>query len=258
MKIATFNANSIRARLNIVLEWLEKESPDVLAIQETKVQDPEFPKEAFESKGWKVTFKGQKGYNGVALVSKEPVKNVETRLYPAEPEEEARFLKSEYNGIQLVNTYVPQGYLIDSPKYVRKLQFLSDLKTYFLKNIKTDQPALWMGDLNVAPTEIDLANPESNRDHVCFHIDARKALENAMEGMWTDLFREKVKEPGHYTFWDYRRPGMLEKNLGWRIDHILGTKPMVRRLRRVFIDKAPRRLEKPSDHTFLIAEFSLS
>jgi exodeoxyribonuclease-3 len=108
----------------------------------------------------------------------------------------------------------------------------------------------------VAPTEIDLANPESNKDHVCFHVQARNALENAMEGMWIDLFREKVKGPGHYTFWDYRRPGMFERNIGWRIDHILGTRPMVSRLQEIRIDKEPRRLEKPSDHTFLVAEFS--
>src|SRR5207247_4653475 len=132
----------------------------------------------------------------------------------------------------------------------------SDLKNYFLKKLKSDSPAIWMGDLNVAPTEIDLANPESNRDHVCFHIDARKALEKTMEGSWIDLFRERVKDPGHYTFWDYRRPGMLEKNIGWSIDHILGTRAMAARLKKIRIDKEPRKREKPSDHTFLVAEFS--
>lgn len=255
IKIATFNANSIRARLQIVLDWLEKEKPDVLSVQETKVRDEEFPLEAFESRGWRAAFAGQKSYNGVAFFSRRPLEAVEKRLYPGEPEEEARFISCVYGGVRLVNTYVPQGYLIDSPKYQKKLKFLNDLKAYFLKNIRPDAPALWMGDLNVAPTAIDLAEPDEHEEHVCFHVDARKALEAAMEGVWLDLFREKEKGPGHYTFWDYF-PHTFRHNLGWRIDHILGTRPMAERLKRVWIDKEPRGREKPSDHTFLIAEFS--
>lgn len=257
LKIATFNANSLRARLQIVLDWLEKEQPDVLAIQETKVQDHDFPKEAFTSRGWSVVFRGQKSYNGVAFVSKEPLAQVQDRLHPNSHQEDARFISCEYHGIRLFNTYIPQGYLIDSPKYQTKLNYFADLKKYFEKNLHPDIPALWMGDLNVALTEIDLANPEDNQDHVCFHIDARNALKKTMDGMWLDLFREKNKEPGHYTFWDYRQPSTLVKNLGWRIDLILGTKPMVSRLKKIWIDKEPRKLEKPSDHTFLAAEFSM-
>ena len=256
MKIATFNANSIRSRLSIILDWLKKEQPDVLAVQETKVQDLEFPKEPIESAGWHVVYRGQKSYNGVAFISKEPLKAVQNRLYPDDAEEDARFLETEFKGVRIFNTYVPQGFLIESPKYQKKLKFLADLKKYFHKNLKTDQPALWLGDLNVAPTEIDLARPKENEDHVCFHIDARNALKDAMDGMWTDLFREKEKGPGHYTFWDFRHVTALPKNLGWRIDHILGTWPMVSRLKKIYIDKEPRMLEKPSDHTFLVAEFS--
>ena len=256
LKIATFNANSLRARLSIVTDWLDKEKPDVLALQETKVQDKDFPGEAFESKGWKTVFRGQKSYNGVAFISKTPLTVIETRLHPEMPEEEARFLHVELNGVHLVNTYVPQGYLIDSPKFAAKLQFFSDLKNYFHKKLTPGTPALWMGDFNVAPFPIDLANPEGNKNHVCFHKDARKALENTAEGFWTDLFREKEKGPGHYTFWDYRQPTTFERNLGWRVDHIFGTRPMVSRLKSVRIDKEPRKLEKPSDHTFVVAEFN--
>ena len=256
MKIATFNANSIRARLSIVLDWLKSEKPDLLSVQETKAQDADFPKEAIESAGWHVIFRGQKSYNGVAVISKEPLKKVRDRLYPDEPEEDARFLETEIDGVRIFNTYIPQGFEIDSPKYQKKLKYYKDITAYFRKNLKPETPALWMGDLNVAPTEIDLARPKENQDHVCFHIDARNALKNAMEGMWTDLFREKEKGPGHYTFWDFRHVTALEKNLGWRIDHILGTKTMVSRLKKIWIDKEPRKLEKPSDHTFLVAEFS--
>ncbi len=256
LKIATFNANSIRARLDIVLDWLKKEQPDVLAVQETKVQDHEFPREPFESAGWNLAFFGQKSYNGVAFISKSPVKNIVNRLYPKDKEEQARFLLGEYEGVTLINTYVPQGFDIESDKYKYKLKFLADLKKYFTKNIPPTTPALWMGDLNVAPTDIDLNNPKGNQDHPCFHIDAKNGLKDVMEGKWTDLFREKEKGPGHYTFWDFRQPGTFERNLGWRIDHMLGTPPMVKRLESIWIDTKPRSLVKPSDHTFLVAEFT--
>ncbi len=256
MKIATFNANSIRARLGIVLDWLKSEQPDVLSIQETKVQDHEFPKEAIESAGWNVIFTGQKSYNGVCFISKEPLKRIPWKLYPDDPAEDARLIQAEYKGIKLFNTYIPQGFEIDSPKYQKKLKYYKDLKEYFTKNLKVNEPALWMGDLNVAPEEIDLARPKENEDHACFHIDARNALKSTMEGLWTDLFREKEKGPDHYTYWDFRYVPAFSRNLGWRIDHILGTKPMVSRLKKIWIDKKPRALEKPSDHTFLIAEFS--
>jgi exodeoxyribonuclease-3 len=257
LKIATFNANSIRARLQIVLDWLKKERPDVLAVQETKVQDHEFPKEPFEAGGWQVVYHGQKSYNGVAFISQKPLTNIEKRLYPKAAEEQARFLAGDYAGVRLFNTYIPQGFDITSEKYQYKLKFLADLKKYFARTVPKDRPALWMGDLNVAPTEIDLNNPKGNLEHPCFHIEAREAYAKVLEGKWTDLFREKEKGPGHYTFWDFRQPSTFQKNLGWRIDHILGTPPMVPRLKRIWIDREPRGLEKPSDHTFLAAEFLL-
>ena len=256
LKIATFNANSIRMRMGIILDWLKKENPDVLAVQETKVQDHEFPREPIEAAGWNVVFHGQKSYNGVAFISKKPFGDVVKRLYPKEPEEQARFLMGEYDGVTLINTYVPQGFDIESEKYKYKLKYYADLKNFFKKNVPSDRPALWMGDLNVAPTEIDLNNPKGNQNHPCFHIDARKALEETMKDKWTDLFREKEKGPGHYTFWDMRQPGGFQRNLGWRIDFLMGTPPMVERLQKIWIDTKPRGLEKPSDHTFLVAEFS--
>lgn len=255
LKIATFNANSIRMRMPILLNWLKKEKPDVLALQETKVQDIEFPKEPIEAAGWNVVFHGQKSYNGVAFISQKPMEKVDMGFYK-QPEEQARFIAGEYAGVRLFNTYIPQGFDITSEKYQYKLKYLADLKKYFEKNVPNSLPALWMGDLNVARTEIDLNNPKGNKEHPCFHIDARNALEEVLKGKWTDLFREKVKEGGHYTFWDMRFPGAFERNAGWRIDLILGTPPMVERLKKVWIDTKPRGLEKPSDHTFLVAEFS--
>lgn len=256
MKIATFNCNSIRMRLPIVLDWLKKEKPDALALQETKVVDELFPREAFEKAGWLLTIRGQKSYNGVAFITKKPLTDVVDRLpNHAEGEAEARFLAATLDGVRLVNTYVPQGYLPDDPKFDKKLRFYADLKRYLGKTVGASAPALWMGDLNVAPTEIDLWDPKRNQEHVCFHPKARKALEEVMKGGWTDLFREKVKEPGHYTYWDFLMPTNVEKNRGWRIDHIMGTAPMVGRLQKIWIDKEPRLKEKPSDHTFLAATF---
>lgn len=255
VKIATFNANSIRARLPIVLDWLKKEKPDVLALQETKVIDEFFPRESFESAGWHVAFKGQKGYNGVAFVSKRKLDAVRARMDPDDPEEEARFIAARLGDVLIVNTYVPQGYLFDSPKFVKKLKFFADLRRLFARTVGKDEPALWMGDINVAPAEIDLWDPVRNAAHVCFHPRAREAFQRTRDGRWLDLFREKEKGPGHYTFWDYLWPKNLEQNKGWRIDHILGTEPMASRLNRVWIDKEPRLKPRPSDHTFLAAEF---
>jgi exodeoxyribonuclease III len=258
IKIATFNANSIRVRLPIVLDWLEKEKPDVLALQETKVIDDHFPREAFEAAGWHVAFKGQKSYNGVAFISREKLDEVKVRMDPDDPEEEARFITARLGDVLLVNTYVPQGYMADSPKFLKKLKFFADLKRLFGRTVKKSEPALWMGDINVAPAEIDLWDPVRNARHVCFHPRAREAYEEARKDHWIDLFREKEKDPGHYTFWDYLWPKNFEQNKGWRIDHILGTEPMAGRLAKIWIDKEPRLQPKPSDHTFLIAEFSAS
>jgi len=255
LKIATFNANSLRSRLPIVLDWLKKESPDVLAVQETKVQDSEFPRQAIEDAGWKVVFRGQNSYNGVAFISKKPLEKVVDRLYPKAKEEDARFIAGWYDGILLVNTYVPQGFAIDSPKYKTKLQFFADLGKWFDQNVKPSTPALWMGDLNIAPTDIDVDNPKSKKEHPCFHIAAREAFLKVRDPRWTDLFRQQHPEAGHYTFWDYRFPSSLAANKGWRIDHILGTKSMGGRLRRIWVDKEPRMAEKPSDHTFVAVEF---
>jgi exodeoxyribonuclease-3 len=205
-----------------------------------------------------VVFRGQKSYNGVAFLSKKPVTDVVDRLYPKDAEEPARFLACTIGGVRVINTYIPQGYSIDSEKYQYKLKFYADLGKWIEKNVPAAAPALWLGDLNIAPTEIDVDNPKSKLDHPCYHLDARNAFLKVRDPRWMDLFRLQHPEPGHYTFWDYRFPSSLEANKGWRIDHILGTAPMVGRLKRIWVDKEPRMREKPSDHTFLAAEFSAS
>ena len=253
MKIASFNVNSIRSRLEVVLVWLAQHQPDVLCVQETKVQDVDFPKEAFDGSGYKYVFKGEKKYNGVAIFSKDEIKNVQFG-FANEPKDEARLIKTEIKGIVIVNTYVPQGYMPESDKFEYKLKWFKRLGRYFKKNLKPTEPVLWTGDFNIAPERIDVYDPDSMLGHVCFHPEVHKALKKVMEWGFTDVFRMHCKEAGQYTFWDYRM-NAFRRNLGWRLDHIMATDVLAKKCVACTIDKEPRFVEKPSDHTPIIAEF---
>ncbi|MHC4157852.1 MAG: exodeoxyribonuclease III [Planctomycetota bacterium] len=256
MKVASFNVNSLRARLPIVLSWLAEQKPDVLAVQETKVQDVDFPADAFDETGYKYTFKGQKSYNGVAIFSRGEIENIQFG-FDDEPKDEARLIKAEINGISIVNTYVPQGYLPDSEKFEYKLDWFNRLVTFFEKRLKPSEPVLWVGDFNVAPEPIDVYDPEGLLGHVCYHPDVHRALKMVCQWGFVDLFRMHCKEAGQYTFWDYRMRGSLKRNLGWRLDHIMVTEPLVEKCTACYIDRNPRLAERPSDHTPIVAEFDL-
>ncbi len=254
MKIATFNANSIRSRIDPVRNWLADHRPDVLAIQETKVQDEAFPLDAFADTGYHVIFRGEKKYNGVALFSRVEPTNIREKL-PGDDEDEARFLQADYNGITVVNTYVPQGRDMASEKFQYKLRWLGLLKDYFEKTFAPDSTLIWLGDLNVARQAIDVHDPKKLWGSVCYCQEVQDALEEVMALGLTDLFRlHHPDQPGLYTFWDYRVPNGFKRNIGWRIDYINTTAPLAERCRRCEVDTAPRSLEKPSDHTFLWAE----
>ena len=254
MKIASFNVNSLRVRLPVVLGWLSQQQPDVLCVQETKVQDVDFPADAFEQTGYKYVFKGQKSYNGVAIFSKSESKKVEFG-FKDEPFDGPRLIKAEINGIAIVNTYVPQGYSQDSEKFEYKLEWFNRLLAFFKKNFKPADAVVWVGDLNVAPEPIDVYDPEALSGHVCFCPEVTRALYEVMEWGFVDVFKMHCKEPGQYTFWDYRMRGAFSRNLGWRLDHIMATKPLAEKCTACYIDKAPRTTERPSDHTPIVAEF---
>jgi exodeoxyribonuclease-3 len=256
MKIATFNVNSLRARLHIVLPWLSKHQPDVLCLQETKVQDTDFPTDELDKTGYEYVFKGQKSYNGVAICSKSPIKNIEFGFHH-EPRDEARLIKAEINGIMIVNIYVPQGVSPDSEKFQYKLEWFDRLYAFFKKNFKPSDPIIWVGDLNIAPKPIDIYDPDALWGHVCFHPEVHKALDKALQWGFVDVFRLHCSEAGQYTFWDYRLPNSFKRNLGWRLDHIMVTKPMAEKSTACYIDKQPRAANNPSDHTPLIAEFNM-
>jgi exodeoxyribonuclease III len=256
MKIASFNANSIRARLEIILDWLRKESPDVLCLQETKVLDKDFPQKAFEDVHYHPVFRGEKSYNGVAIVSKEPAEDVRIGFDEYEAEG-TRLIAAVINKIPIVNTYVPQGFHPLSKKFHEKLEWLRRLYDYFNEHFRPDNPLLWLGDFNVAPEPSDVYDPAHLEGHVGFHPDERAALQRFRQWGFLDVLRLHQPGPGHYTFWDYRLRNAVTKNLGWRIDHIWATRPLAEKSTRAWIDIDPRLKEKPSDHTFVVAEFAL-
>ena len=256
MMIATFNANSLRSRLGVVLPWLASNQPDVLAIQETKVQDADFPLDAFDDTGYKIIYRGQKKYNGVAILSKEPATDVVSHL-PQDASDQARFLKAKVGPVTILNTYVPQGMEVDSEKFEYKLNWFRWLRDYMDAHHNPDEPLVWLGDLNVARTDIDVHDPKRLWGHVCFCEPVQKSLEEVMDWGLTDVFRKFHPEPDHYTFWDYRAPNALKRNAGWRLDYIMTTDTLTKVCKRCWIDRDPRGWEKPSDHTFLLAEFDI-
>ncbi len=255
-KVASFNTNSIRTRLPVVLDWLDKEKADVLCLQETKVEDKDFPLGAFVERGYNVVFSGRKSYNGVAIISPHQLEKVSTGIGDWAEAGEARLIEAVVKGVPIVNTYVPQGYNPKSEKFVYKLKWIRSLRDYFNSRFKPGDCLLWMGDFNVAPQPEDVHSPKKLYGRIGFHPEEHKALQYVKEWGFVDVFRRHVKEGGHYTFWDYRRPQLFERNLGWRVDHIWATGPMADRSRRAWIDTKPRGEAKPSDHTFIIAEFA--
>ncbi|MFI4912534.1 MAG: exodeoxyribonuclease III [Sedimentisphaeraceae bacterium JB056] len=255
MKIATFNANSIRSRMQIIKDWLSENEPDVLCIQETKVQDKDFPLDDIKETGYEVVFKGQKSYNGVATLSRLPIDDFEYGL-DDEPRDEPRIINTKINGINIINTYIPQGNSIDSDKFPYKLQWYARLKKYFEKRFKPTDPVVWLGDMNVAPEDIDVHNPKGLLGHVCFRQEVWDAFKDVKDFGFTDILRKHHPEEQIFTFWDYRG-GSYQNNRGWRIDHILVTKPLADKSTRCYVDKKPREKEKPSDHTFFVAEFDI-
>lgn len=253
MKIVTFNCNSVRSRLEAVLRWLSEHSPDILCLQETKVQDAEFPAAAFADAGWHVVFKGEKSYNGVAIVSKQPADEVSFGL-DTDPKDEPRLAHARFGRVHVLNTYVPQGRDIEHPMYAYKLEWFARFKRYVTKRFEPSEPLLWCGDLNVARHPIDVSSPETKKNHVCYHQAVRDAFEEVLAFGFTDLFRHHNPGREDYSFYDYRAPFDPERKRGWRIDYILATAPLAGKSVASAIDIIPRTRPKPSDHCPLVAE----
>ena len=257
MKLATFNANSVRARLDTVTGWLRRHEPDVLCIQETKVQDADFPCTAFNDAGYHVVYRGEKSYNGVALASRTKPKLVRFGFDDGGPADETRLLYAKVGPIHVVNTYVPQGRELDHEMYRYKLEWFARLKAYFEKNFSPRSRLVWVGDLNVAPQRMDIHNADQQKNHVCYHVDVREAFADTLSWGFVDVFRKHHPEPGQFTFFDYRTPNAAKRKMGWRIDHIEATRSLANRSTDSYVDLAPRLQSRPSDHTFLVAEFDV-
>ncbi|MDR1621389.1 MAG: exodeoxyribonuclease III [Synergistaceae bacterium] len=261
LRIATFNVNSVRSRMPVLKRWLpslEKAGTpvDLLFLQETKTVDADFPAAAFEEMGYTPYFCGEKSYNGVAVATRIPVEVRFGFRDGEEPDFPTRVAYAKTPEIAVLNTYVPQGKEITHPDYEVKKRFLERVRGFFDREVGPKTAFAWVGDLNVAPTEIDVTNPQNKKDHVCFHREIRDKFDWVVSWGLSDVFRAFHPEEGEYTFFDYRVKDALGRNIGWRIDHILANGTLAKKALSSFVDRGPRSWEKPSDHTPLVADFS--
>lgn len=255
MKISTFNANSIRSRMPIITDWIINNKPDFLGIQETKVQDNDFPEQIIRDLGYHVYFKGEKSYNGVALISKEKAKEVTYGFDDGGPEDQTRLICAKFSDLSIINTYIPQGRSIDHIMYKYKLGWYKRLKNLFQKEFNNTESIAWIGDMNIASTPLDVSNYKTKKNDPCYHEFARDAFLDVCEFGFDDLLRKFHPEEQIYSFFDYRVKDAVLKNIGWRIDYILTTKNLTKKVLSCDVDLEPRKKEKPSDHTFVTAKF---
>ncbi|HKX36547.1 MAG TPA: exodeoxyribonuclease III [Rhizorhapis sp.] len=251
MKIATWNVNSIKARLEPALAWLKQANPDVLALQEIKCVDENFPREAFESLGYNCAVHGQKSYNGVAILSKRPIEDVTPRLHGDDADDHARYLEAVITGeksvVRVASIYAPNGNPWPGPKFDYKLAWLERLRLHARRLLENEEPVVLMGDYNIIPEDKDAAKPKAWLKDALFQPESRAALRRIENLGYSDAFRALHPGAGHYTFWDYF--GSWERNNGIRIDHVLLSPQALDRLKRAGIDKEVRGAsEKPSDH----------
>jgi len=255
IKIATWNVNSLRVRLPQVLDWVSSNQPDILALQETKLLDENFPVADIEGAGYQVIYSGQKTYNGVALLSRETASDISKDI-PDLNDHQRRVLFASYKDLRVLNVYVPNGESIESEKYNYKLSWLRKLTAYLKEQLKTYQHLVVLGDFNIAPEPRDVYDPELWQGQVLFSEPERKAFKGLLDTGLCDSFRLFNKEEKQYTWWDYRMMA-FRRNRGLRIDHILASDALGKSCVSCNIDKEPRRWERPSDHTPVVAEFNI-
>lgn len=262
MKIASWNVNSIRTRLEQVLDWLYTQSVDVLCLQETKVVDEEFPRTAFLEEGYQVYVAGQKAYNGVALVSRTSLSEVSSGFSSLLNNNEAQRFDQQKRlitgivepGVRILNLYVPNGSEVGSDKYAYKLEWLALLRDYIEQLLSQGTTHLLMcGDFNIALEDRDIYDPSRRATHIMATDKERQALQTVLNLGLQDAFRKVNSESGQFSWWNYRA-GAFPKNLGWRIDHHYLTPSLYENVQTCTIDVAPRKLPKPSDHAPVVVE----
>lgn len=253
MIIATWNVNSILARLPVVLRWLESVNPDVLCMQETKCTDDKFPADIFRERGYQCLSYGQQTYNGVAILSRFDFEGAQRGYSDDVAGSQARLLATRIEGIEIVNVYIPNGQMVGSEKYAFKLDWLKRLRAFFDAGYAPDAPVLLCGDFNVAPEERDVHDLRLWQGRILFSDPERAAIQEIREWGFTDAFRLHTEEGGQYSWWDYRA-GAFRRNHGLRIDHIWISDSLVSRNQKTWIDVGPRTWERPSDHAPVIIE----
>jgi len=254
-KIATWNVNSLKVRLPHVLQWLESENPDVLAIQETKTTDENFPEEAIKEAGYHVSFVGQKTYNGVTTICKSPIEIIATAI-PDYDDVQKRVLAIKTQGITVLNLYVPNGSEVDSDKYRYKLEWFSKLHPFIKQLQSKNESVIILGDFNIAPEDRDVHAPEEWEGCNLVSQPERDELKRILASGFSDCFRSFAQAEKSFSWWDYRAAG-FRRDRGLRIDLILASENLAKSCRASYIDKEPRKLERPSDHTPVVAEFEL-
>ena len=255
MRIASWNVNSIRPRMEQLTGWLARARPDVVCLQETKVEDEKFPASEIGDAGYAFVHFGQRTYNGVAILARYglAIEDVKRGLDDDPEDAHRRLIAATVEGIRIVNVYVPNGQEITAPAYQYKLEWLARLKRDLAQHHRPDEPLLVCGDFNVAPEDIDVHNTKKWESTVLFHPSARARLHELMSFGLADAFRKKNPEAKEFSWWDYRA-GAYKRNWGLRIDLALVTEPLLARITSAQIDKAPRELDRPSDHTPVVID----
>lgn len=246
IKIASWNVNSLKVRLEQVLQWLETSNTDILALQETKVTDEYFPKQAFHDAGFHIVFSGQKTYNGVAIISKHPIEKVMMDIEDY-PDPSRRILIASIANLRVINLYVPNGYMVGSDKYHYKLQWLEKITAHIKEELAHNPKTIILGDFNIAPENEDVHSIEEWAESVLVSEPERQAFANLLQLGLKDSFRNFERSESQYSWWDYRA-GSFRRNRGLRIDHILLSSTLNSVCKACEIDTEPRRSERPSDH----------
>ncbi len=259
MKIATWNINGIKARLETALRWLADARPDIVCLQEIKSTDDAFPSAAVEDLGYNIALSGQKGFNGVAILSRRPLEDVSRGLPGDDSDEQARFIEAvvstDAGAVRVVSLYLPNGNPIDSPKFDYKLRWMDRLEAWAAERLKFEETLVLAGDYNVIPEPIDARNPAYWTRDALYQPQSRRAFRRFLALGLTDALRAATPAGGVYTFWDYQAGGWQKDN-GIRIDHLLLSPQAADRLLSVSVDRRARAWDKPSDHVPVTIELA--
>lgn len=255
MKLATWNVNSLKVRLPQVLPWLAQHQPDALCLQETKLEDHNFPRAEIEAAGYHVAFSGQKTYNGVAILSRKPVDDVVAGI-PGYADPQKRMIAGTLDGVRVVCGYMPNGESVESDKYRYKLEWYAALTAWLRDELQRYPKLALLGDFNIAPADADVHDPQAWAGKVLCSDAERAAFQDLLALGLSDTFRQFEQPERSYSWWDYRMNAFRRK-MGLRIDHILASKPLAAACTASTIDTVPRGNERPSDHAPVVAEFTV-